>query len=198
MHPIALTQQEVSVPSPAFSVLDQRGPLNDGRRWYAVYTRSRHEKRLRQQLEGEAVECFLPLHEVVHRWKDRRALVSLPLFPGYLFVRIVLADRMHILTKPGVINLVGTHGHPSPIPDREIDALRLCSARRVRMEPHSYLPVGERVRVWNGPFAEMEGILLRRKGNCRLVLSIDLIARSVAVEVDWNDVVLATERAALS
>jgi len=157
-------------------------------RWYAAYTRSRHEKCVSRQLEGKFFEHFLPTYESLHRWNDRNAVVSLPLFPNYLFVRIRLADRMQVLTVSGVVALVGVHGHPSPIPDEEIETLRTCFARRIKMEPHPYLAVGRRVRVIRGPFAEAEGILLRRKGRFRLLLSINLIARSVAVEVDANDV----------
>jgi transcription antitermination factor NusG len=158
-------------------------------RWYAVHTRSRHEKRVSQQLQGKALESFLPIYQSVHRWKDRKAIVSTPLFPGYLFVHIALAQRMQVVAVPGVVNLVGVHGHPTPIPDEEVTALFDCWARRVAMRPHPYLVAGGRVRINKGPLAEMEGILVRRKGQFRLVLSVHLIARSVAVEVDASDVV---------
>jgi transcription antitermination factor NusG len=158
--------------------------------WYAVYTRPRHEKRIKEQLDNRSLESFLPLYEVVHRWKDRRVRVSLPLFPGYLFVRISLTEhRLPLVTVPGVVNLVGRPGCPSPIDEPEIEALLLCSARGHRMMPHPYLAVGGRVRVRNGPLADLEGILIRKKGKSRLVLSIKLITRSVAVEVDDGDVV---------
>jgi transcription elongation factor/antiterminator RfaH len=160
-----------------------------GPNWYAVYSRSRHEKRIKQFCDSEAVECFLPLYTAVHRWKDRRALVTLPLFPGYLFVRIHAVDRMRVLTTPGVVDLVGAHGRPTPVPDHEVDALRTCAAHQFSMEPHPYLRAGTRVRVRRGPFADLEGILVRNKGSFRLVLSVNLIARSVAVEVDATDVV---------
>ena len=158
-------------------------------RWYAVHTRSRHEKRVGQQLQGRSLECFLPVYESVHRWNDRKAAVIAPLFPGYLFVRIALAHRMQVVVVPGVVNLVGVHGRPTPIPDEEITALCDCLARRVGVESHPYLVAGRRVRIKKGPLAEMEGILVRRKGQFRLILSVNLIARSVAVEVDANDVV---------
>lgn len=157
-------------------------------RWYAVYTRSRHEKRVKRQVEGKSLECFLPTYESIHHWNDRNAVVSLPLFPGYLFVRIRLADRMQVVAVPGVVDLVGVHGRPSPIPDEEIVPLRDCFTRQIGMEPHPYLVAGRCVRIKKGPLAEMEGILVRRKGQFRLVLSVNLISRSVAVEVDVNDV----------
>ena len=182
---------EAGIPDETFLAASHK-TSDIGFRWYAVYARSRHEKRIMQQLEAEFLQGFLPVYETVHRWKDRRKLVSLPLFPGYLFVRISLADRMRVLRTPGVVNLVGTHGGPTPIPDQEIDSLRTCVSRQAKIEPHPYLAIGRRVRVWRGPFAEMEGILLRTKGGSRLVLSINLIARSLAVEIDANDVLPAT------
>jgi len=157
--------------------------------WYAVHTRARHEKRVRRQLEERSLEVFLPVYESVHRWNDRRALVSLPLFPGYVFVRIRLADRMQVASVSGVVRLVGCQGRPTPVPDAELAALRACCAGQVRMEPHPYLVTGKRVRIKAGPLAEMMGILVRRKGRFRLVLSVNSITRSVAVEVDANDVV---------
>ncbi len=157
--------------------------------WYAVYTRPRHEKRIKELLDGKSLESFLPLYEAVHRWKDRRVRVSLPVFPGYLFVRISLSEhRLPVVTVPGVVNLVGRPGCPTPIEDQEIEALLICSVRGHRMMPHPYLTVGGRVRVRNGPLADLEGILVRKKGKSRLILSIKLIARSVAVEVDAGDV----------
>jgi len=158
-------------------------------RWYAVYTRSRHEKCVSRLLEGKSVEIFLPTYESVHRWNDRNALVSQPIFPGYLFVRIGLADRMRVLSTPGVVNFVGVHDRPCAIPDEELAALRVCWQHQLRMEPHPYLVVGRRVRVKQGMLAETEGILVRKKGKFRLVLSVNLITRSVAVEVDARDVV---------
>jgi transcription antitermination factor NusG len=157
-------------------------------RWYAVYTRSRHEKCVSRLLEAMSLTTFLPAYESVHRWNDRSAVVCQPIFPGYVFVRICLSDRMQVLSVPGVVNLVGVQGQPCPIPDEEMNSLRVCLERRIRMEPHPYLVVGRRVRIKRGPLAEMEGILVRKKGQFRLVLSVSLITRSVAVEVDAHDV----------
>jgi transcription antitermination factor NusG len=158
-------------------------------RWYAVYTRSRHEKRIKDHLDGMSLESFLPLYEAVHRWKDRRVRVSLPVFPGYLFVRMALPElRRPVVTVPGVVSLVGRPGCPTPIEDQEIEALRVCFLGGQSLVPHPYLSVGRRVRVRNGPLADVEGILLRKKGKSRLILSVNLIGRSVAVEVDYGDV----------
>lgn len=158
-------------------------------RWYAVHSRSRHEKRIHQFLQTNSIDSFLPLYESVHRWKDRRALVTLPLFPGYLFVRIASEERLKVLTAPGVVRLLSAHGCPIPVPDSEIDALRNCAAQNARMEPHPYLTVGRRVLVKSGPFTDLEGILVRKKGQFRLVVSVNLIARSVSLELDRSDIV---------
>jgi transcription antitermination factor NusG len=155
-------------------------------RWYAVGTRPRHEKAVARLLQAKSVEAFLPVCKSVHRWNDRNAVVSQPIFPGYVFVRIGLEDRMQVLSVPGVVNFVGPHGRPASIPEEELIALRRCLDRHVSMEPHPYLAVGSRVRIKQGLLAEMEGILIRKKGQFRLVLSVHLIARSVAVEVDGS------------
>jgi len=157
-------------------------------RWYAVHTCPRHEKRVAEQLSGKNVEHFLPLYEAVHRWKDRRAKVQLPLFPGYIFVHIALKDRLQVLEIPSIVQIVSFRGQPSCLPQREIDALRNGLANRLRAEPYPYLKVGRRVRVRSGPLFGAEGILLRKKDTFRLVLSLELIMRSVAVEVDVADV----------
>jgi len=170
--------------SPAFAPPELLCP-----RWYAVKTRSRHEKSVSRLLEGKSVQVFLPVYASVHRWNDRNAVVSQPIFPGYVFARICLADRIQILSVPGVVNFVGPQGRPASIPEEELAALRLCLDRQVRMEPHPFLVVGHRVRIRQGLLADMEGVLVRKKGQFRLVLSVNLIARSVAVEVDANDVV---------
>ena len=163
-------------------------PDASAERWLAACVRSRHEKKVAQQLESNALQCFVPLYESVHRWKDRRATVSLPLFPGYVFARIAPRERMRVLTTPGVVKLVTFQGQPAAIPEAEIDSLRTLCANEVRMEPHPYLKIGRRVRIKSGPFTGTEGILLRRKGRFRFVLSLNLIARSVAMEIDTCDV----------
>jgi len=160
-----------------------------GAAWFAVITRSRHEKSVSRILQARSVEEFLPVYESVHRWNDRNAVVSQPIFPGYVFVRIDLPERMLVLSVPGVVSFVGPQGRPASIPEEELVALRLCLEHQLRMEPHPYLAVGSRVRIRHGSLAEMEGILVRKKGLFRLVLSVNLIARSVAVEVDASNVV---------
>jgi transcription antitermination factor NusG len=156
--------------------------------WYAAHVFSRHEKQVARQLEERRVDCFLPVYRSVRRWKDRRKELDLVLFPGYVFVHLDLKDRIRVLQVPGVARFVSFNGRPAPLPDAEIDALISGLATGVRAEPHPYLKVGHRVRVKYGPLAGMQGILVRRKDKFRIVLSIDLIMRSVAVEVDEADV----------
>src|SRR5712692_6237884 len=129
-------------------------------RWYAAYTCANHEKRVREQLELRGVESFLPVYETVRRWKDRRMRLQLPLFPGYVFVRMALIDRLRVLQVPSVVRLVGFNGQLSALPDEEIDSLKQGLAGGVRAEPHPFLTVGRRVRVKRGPFEGMQGILL--------------------------------------
>lgn len=151
--------------------------------WYAAHTSANHEKRVAEQLVRRSVEHFLPLYQSARRWKDRRVQLQLPLFPGYVFVRLALRDRLQVLQVPGVAKLVGFSGTPTALPQEEIDALRTSLLNGVRAEPHPYLTVGRHVRINSGPLAGMEGILIRKKNQDRLVISLDLILKSVAVEV---------------
>jgi transcription antitermination factor NusG len=156
--------------------------------WYAAYTCANHEKRVAHQLVERQVKHFLPLYRSVRRWSDRRVQIDLPLFPGYVFIRLALRDRLRVLEIPSVVRLVGFSGHPAVLPDKEIEALRTGVAANLRTEPHPYLTIGRRVRMKCGPLEGMEGILIRKKNALRLVLSIDLIMRSASVEVDAGDI----------
>jgi transcription antitermination factor NusG len=157
-------------------------------RWYAAYTCANHEKRVRVLLEERSVESFLPVYETVRRWKDRRMHLQLPLFPGYVFVRMALVDRLRVMQVPSVVRLVGFNGRLSALPDEEIEGLKKGLAGGVRAEPHPFLTVGRRVRLKSGPLAGMQGILLRRKGKFRVVISLELIQRAVAVQAETADV----------
>jgi len=159
-----------------------------GVNWYALYTCPRHEKCVAQQIEQRNISCFLPLYRSVRRWKDRRKELELALFPGYVFVRLELKDRMRVLQLPSVVRLVSFNGEPAVLPEAEIEGLRERLSRGGCVEPHPYLNVGRRVRVSAGPMAGLEGIIVRRKDRCRVVFSLDLLMRSVAVEVDEADV----------
>jgi transcription antitermination factor NusG len=162
--------------------------------WYAAYTSANHEKRVAQQLSQRNVEHFLPLYSSARRWRDRRVTLQIPLFAGYIFVRIALRDRLRVLEVPGVANLVGFDGKPAALPEQEIEALRTSIAGGARLRPSPYLTVGRRVRIHSGPLSGIEGFLVRRKNASRLVISLELIARSVAVEVDVLDVEPSTNR----
>jgi transcription antitermination factor NusG len=156
-------------------------------RWYAAYTLANHEKRVAEQLERKSIEQFLPLYETVRRWKDRRMQLQVPLFPGYVFVHIPLEARLEILQIRSVVRLVGFSGCPAALPDNEIEALRRGLDQQLRAEPHPFLKAGRRVRIRSGPLRGIEGILVNRKGGYRVVLSIELIMRSIAAEVDVAD-----------
>lgn len=164
--------------------LSEGGPAN----WYALYTAPRHEKRVAEQIQQQGVACFLPLYRSVRRWKDRRKELALVLFPGYVFVRMALQHRLRILQLTGAVRLVTFNGRPASLPDAEIESLQTQIFSSGNIEPHPYLSVGRRVRVRSGPLKGLEGIILRTKDRCRVVVSIHLIMRSVAVEVDDGDV----------
>jgi transcription antitermination factor NusG len=138
-------------------------------------------------MDGRRIHSFLPLYWSVRRWKDRRIQLDLPLFPGYVFVHMALGDRLQVLNCL-VVQLVSVGGKPAALPDAEIEALRNGLAGNLRAEPHPYLTVGRRVRIRAGSVAGLEGILLRRKQKFRVVLSIQLIQRSVDIEVDVADI----------
>ena len=168
--------------------------------WYAAYTSANHEKRVAEQLSVRAVDHFLPLYSSVRRWKDRRVQLQLPLFPGYVFVRLALRDRLQVLEIPSVARLVGFNGSPTPLPDDEIAALKVGLESGVQAVPHPYLKVGRRVRITNGPFEGLEGILVRRKNELRFVISLELIQRSVLLDVDasWVEPVFGPRLSAKS
>jgi transcription antitermination factor NusG len=158
-------------------------------RWYAAYTSANHEKRVAEQMGVRKVENFLPLYASVRRWKNRRVTLERPLFPGYVFVRLALRDRLRVQTIPGVARLVGFGQTPTALPDEEIGAMRISLASGMRAVPHAYLAAGRRAQVQSGPLAGLNGILVRRKSGGRFVISMDLIQRSVAVEMDEANLV---------
>jgi transcription antitermination factor NusG len=156
--------------------------------WYAVYTRSRHEKTVAEQLAHKSVDHFLPSYESIRKWKNGNFKVRLPLFPGYLFVRIRLQDRLQVLQVPGVVQLVGSSGVPLALPQAEIEIIRDALTKGVQAHPHPYLKVGSQVRICSGPLEGLRGILLRKKGTLRVVVSVDLIMRSISIDVDASEV----------
>ncbi|MGA7109423.1 MAG: UpxY family transcription antiterminator [Terracidiphilus sp.] len=157
------------------------------RKWFALSTRSHHEKRIVQHLTQRGIQSFLPLYKTVHRWaNDRKAELELPLFPGYLFVHIVPCERIRTIEVPGVLSMVHQGKTSTPLEDPEIEYLRSAVQSR-QCEPHPYITAGARARIVVGPLAGMEGIVLRRKGGLRVVLSVQLIQQCVAVEVSWDE-----------
>jgi transcription antitermination factor NusG len=158
--------------------------------WYAACTRPRHEKHVAKQLRDRGIEFFLPLYRSVRRWKDRRKEVDLVLFPGYIFVHTSADGRLRVLQLPGVTHFVFFGGSPAALPGDDIEALQRGFAYDIRPECHPFLTAGRKVKVVSGPLSGARGILLRRKKNdCRLVISLDAIMRSVSVEIDEADVV---------
>ncbi len=160
-------------------------------RWYVASTCARHEKCVAAELQARAFEHFLPLYGSVRRWKDRRVRLDLPLFPGYVFLRLALRDKLRVLQIPSVVRLVGFNGRPTPLSDDEMAALRNGLTAQFSAQPHPYLSVGRRVRVVSGPLTGLEGVVVRRKNRFRFVISLSLIMRSVSVELDDADIVPA-------
>jgi transcription antitermination factor NusG len=152
--------------------------------WFAVYTRHQHEKTVDWILTTRGFETFVPLYKTAHQWKDRIKHLSLPLFPCYVFLRGDLRRRLDIISTPGVHALVSNAGVPAPIPPKEIEAVRRVVESGVGLEPHPFLKCGVWVRVKAGPLVGLQGILVRKKSVHRLVLSVEMLGKSAAVEVD--------------
>lgn len=156
--------------------------------WYALFTRHQHEKAVANNLSSKGFEIFVPLYSALHRWKDRNKQLLLPLFPCYVFLRGGLNRRLEVVSTPGVFAFVGTGGQPAAIPTPEIEAIRRATDAPFRIEPHPFLKCGDRVRVKSGPLKGIEGILVRKKNLVRLVISMELLGKSAAVELDALDV----------
>jgi transcription antitermination factor NusG len=157
-------------------------------KWFAVFTSPRHEKRVGHHFSLRDIEHYLPLYRSPRKWRNGlKVVLDLPLFPGYIFVRIKRAERVRVLEVPGVLAVVGgPAGEMAPLPEAEIDALR--SGLHLRLaEPHPLLTVGQRARIRSGAFAGFEGVVVRKKNSLRVVLTMDLIMQSVAVEVDGEE-----------
>lgn len=154
--------------------------------WYAIRTRPRFEKKVAGELTQKDVETFLPLNSTMRQWSDRRSLVQLPIFPGYVFVRITasVANRVSVLRTNGVLNFVGPRNMGVPIADEEIDAVRSVVDQGVAFEPNPYLTVGEKVCIRGGPLDGVSGVLKAVNGDKSLVISVNLIQRSIAMRVE--------------
>lgn len=168
--------------------LEQITQAVDGSPWWALYTRHQHEKVVAEMLSTKGFDVFLPLYESTRRWKDRRKVLALPLFPCYLFVRGGIDRKLHVVTTPGVHMILYRGEQVATVPEQEIEAIQRAVTGAYRIEPHPYLKCGARVRVTRGALEGVEGILVRKKNLCRLILSVDMLAQSVAVEVNAWDV----------
>ncbi len=152
--------------------------------WFALRVRARYEARVASFLDGRGYELFVPVHKCRKRWSDRIKNVETPLFPGYLFCKFDPYDRLPILQTPGVIQIAGYNRAPVPVEESEIQAIQALMVSGLPNQPWPFLGVGDRVRIEAGPLRGHEGLLLEFRGSHRLVLSITLLHRAVAVEID--------------
>ncbi|MBN1571544.1 MAG: UpxY family transcription antiterminator [Acidobacteria bacterium] len=159
-------------------------------RWYALYTRSRFEKKMLGELTDRSIEVFLPMREVISRWKDRKKRIWIPLFPGYIFVNHVDTpeNRFRILNIPGAVRFVGFEGRANPIPEEQIEYVRKFLEASIAIDPYPYIQVGTRVEVIAGPLKGIRGILVEKRGRFRFVIQVDLIRQAVSAEIDASDV----------
>jgi len=169
--------------------LQETDPQSEKSAWCALYTRHKHEKSVSEVLEAKGFEVFFPRYESTRRWKDRRKVLSLPLFPCYVFVRGAIERRLPVLNTPGVHMIINRGERIATVPEEEIDAIRRTVEGQFKVEPHPFLRCGERVRVIRGSLEGVEGVLVRKKNLYRLILSVEMLAQSVSVEIDALDVV---------
>src|SRR5271166_5061858 len=178
----------VTSPCPGALVVDPIAAQDQLSRWFAVYTTPRHEKSVTRQFEVRHIEAFLPLYRSVHRWKNGcKVQVDQPLFPNYVFVLLGRREYIRVLQVPGVLSLVGSGRQPLALPTSEIESLRSGLPLR-EFEPHPYLAAGDRVRIHSGSLAGMVGVLVRKKNRFRVILTLDLIMQSVAVEIGIDEI----------
>jgi transcription antitermination factor NusG len=178
-----MNQETENVPNLSAAGIDEP-------RWYAIRTRSRHEKTVAKQFEGLEIEYFLPLVTHMHKWSTGLRQVELPLFPGYAFVRLVYSpdQRVRVLRTHGVVDFVGTQGRGTPIPDKQIEDVKILLSNKVTFKDSSALRVGQKVRVRGGAIDGVEGILTARRGQRRLVIFIEPIQRSLSIDLEGYDV----------
>ena len=179
------------VPSPLDSVHSALDLSPEDLRWYAVRTRSRHEKIATQQLQTRGIETYLPVVIQTHRWSDRKKQVEVPLFSGYTFVRLAYASneqRIQVLQTHGIAGFVGVQRTGVPIPDHQIEDIRTLLGNKVSVEAHSFLKIGQRVRVRGGALDGVEGILVSHDAGKKLVISLESIERSLSIRVEGYDV----------
>lgn len=158
-------------------------------RWYALRTRSRHEKQVRAQIDRQGIEVFLPLIERRSHWKDRTVQVQFPLFPGYCFAHFAWQDRSRVLITSGVVEVLGIGGHHAPIADAEIEGVRRLVTSTLPVDPYPFLESGMAVEVRRGPLMGLRGILVRKAPRARFIIMVSLIRQGASVEIDADDVI---------
>jgi transcription antitermination factor NusG len=163
------------------------GEVSNKQEWYAVYTKSRHEKLAEINLKNRGVTTFLPLREVVSRWKDRNKTINVPLFPSYVFVKIGFMDMHKVMYTKGVLKVIGCNDTPVPVPAEQVEAIRTLIQSKLKYDPYPYLDMGREVLIKSGPLQGIIGKIMEKRSKHRFVLSIDLIKKSVSVEVDVLD-----------
>ena len=174
-------------PSAAVFSVNENDPRLHEINWYAVHTKSRHEKLVSTLIKKQNIEFYLPVRKTIRKWSDRKKIVEFPLFNGYLFVHIPLEDKTKILHTKGVVKLLGGYA-PEPIPEDQIETLKKFEQHDMEVDPYLHLHEGQTIRVTKGPLKDCRGILVRKKNKYRLVLNLEIIQQSVSVELDSSDV----------
>ena len=152
--------------------------------WYALYTRPRHEKQVLQELTNHHIEAYLPTHKIRRRRSDRYKIVEEPLFKNYLFVRIDEEHYRRALSPYGAVSFVNVEGEPATIPDEEVEAVKILVTTEIPHNPYPYLKAGRKIRVRYGPLEGCEGVLVRKRGLARLIVTVHLLQRSIEAELD--------------
>jgi transcription antitermination factor NusG len=158
--------------------------------WYALYTRSRFEKKMLSELTDRRIEVFLPMREILSRWKDRKKRIWIPLFPGYVFVNHIDTpeNRFRILNIPGAVRFVGFEGYADPVPEDQIQYIRKFLESSIAIDPYPYIQIGARVEVIAGPLKGIKGLMIEKRGRFRFILQVDLIRQAISIEIDASDV----------
>ena len=161
-------------------------PIVDASRWYAVHTRARHEKMVAERLREQGINAYLPLVKETHRWSDRKKIVELPLFSCYVFAKFTPTnqDRLRVNRTDGVLQILGTRGEGIAIPDEQIESVRTLINEQLAWSAYPFLKIGQRVRIRGGAMNGVEGILVARNGDRTLIVSVDVIQRSLAVSIE--------------
>jgi transcription antitermination factor NusG len=158
--------------------------------WYAVHTKARHEKRVAAQFVEKHLRMFLPLLRQTHRWSDRQSKVEVPMFSCYAFIQIgqTVEERLKVLRTPGVLGFVGSERQGTPIPDEQIESLQTALSHNIPCFPHPFISAGRRVRIRGGSLDGVEGIVVRQGSDQRLVVSVELLHRSVAIRFEGYEI----------